>query len=317
MTRGRFEDSRGADGPSFHLRFPECQAEGDLGAGQRELSGRRLLTATMAVLLAGGLAVPGARAGEIPNGSLPPSVDDGLGPGDLRPDDLGGPGVDSTDAVAGSDGPNEALPPPPPSEVPPAPDADGPQPLEAPASEAPAAPTPPAPVPPPAPPAAATPPPAVAPTTPTLITAAGPTVRPPPQRRLSAAIPTATAQSIEGRARHAELPSPDLFTRGAATPERAGPASEHQAAPQAAAGAGRSELVAAKAGGSTRVVRSGDSLWGIASHLLGPKATPGRVAALVEQIWQTNRSRIRSGNPSLIMVGERLVLPRQSDWKDD
>ena len=56
------------------------------------------------------------------------------------------------------------------------------------------------------------------------------------------------------------------------------------------------------------MVRQGDSLWLIAANLLGSDASPARVAREVERLWQLNSDRIRSGKPSLIMPGERLLL---------
>jgi Tfp pilus assembly protein FimV len=56
------------------------------------------------------------------------------------------------------------------------------------------------------------------------------------------------------------------------------------------------------------VVRQGDSLWSIAAELLGPDASPARIAREVERLWQLNSGRISSGKPSLIMPGERLLL---------
>jgi hypothetical protein len=57
-------------------------------------------------------------------------------------------------------------------------------------------------------------------------------------------------------------------------------------------------------------VRSGDSLWSIARLMLGQKATDAQVAGLVDRIWRLNVKRIGTGDPSLIMPGQRLLLPR-------
>jgi nucleoid-associated protein YgaU len=55
-------------------------------------------------------------------------------------------------------------------------------------------------------------------------------------------------------------------------------------------------------------VRAGDSLWSIARRLLGPDASAGRIAREVNRLWQLNRDRIGTGNPSLIQVGTVLEL---------
>jgi hypothetical protein len=56
------------------------------------------------------------------------------------------------------------------------------------------------------------------------------------------------------------------------------------------------------------VVEEGDSLWSIASDLLGPGATPAQIAREVERLWQLNKGRIASGKPDLLMPGEALIL---------
>jgi nucleoid-associated protein YgaU len=55
-------------------------------------------------------------------------------------------------------------------------------------------------------------------------------------------------------------------------------------------------------------VRAGDSLWSIARRLLGPEASAGRIAREVNRLWELNRDRIGTGNPSLIHVGTVLKL---------
>jgi hypothetical protein len=58
------------------------------------------------------------------------------------------------------------------------------------------------------------------------------------------------------------------------------------------------------------IVRPNDSLWTIAELMLGKRATNARVAKLVDRIWRLNAKRIGTGDPSLIMTGQRLLLPR-------
>lgn len=56
------------------------------------------------------------------------------------------------------------------------------------------------------------------------------------------------------------------------------------------------------------VVRPGDSLWAIASALLGPQASSGDVARKVRRLWRLNRHRIGTGDPGELPVGVRLRL---------
>ena len=60
--------------------------------------------------------------------------------------------------------------------------------------------------------------------------------------------------------------------------------------------------------GQSYTVRAGDSLWSIARRLLGPEASAGRIAREVNRLWELNRNRIGTGNPSLIHVGTVLKL---------
>jgi LysM domain len=60
--------------------------------------------------------------------------------------------------------------------------------------------------------------------------------------------------------------------------------------------------------GDAYTVRAGDSLWSIARRLLGPEASAGRIAREVNRLWELNRDRIGTGNPSLINVGTVIEL---------
>ena len=54
------------------------------------------------------------------------------------------------------------------------------------------------------------------------------------------------------------------------------------------------------------VVARGESLWSIASALLGPRATAATIAVEVDRLWALNRARIGTGDPDLLMAGVRL-----------
>jgi LysM domain len=56
------------------------------------------------------------------------------------------------------------------------------------------------------------------------------------------------------------------------------------------------------------VVERGESLWSIASRMLGSDASPGRIAAEVNRLWELNEDRIGTGNPDLLMIGTTLRL---------
>jgi LysM domain len=53
-------------------------------------------------------------------------------------------------------------------------------------------------------------------------------------------------------------------------------------------------------------VQPGDSLWSIARRLVGPEPSDGRIAREMNRLWQLNRDRIGSGDPSLIYAGTVL-----------
>jgi hypothetical protein len=55
-------------------------------------------------------------------------------------------------------------------------------------------------------------------------------------------------------------------------------------------------------------VQPGESLWAIASDLLGGEASPARIAREVDRLWRLNSDRIGTGDPDLLMVGTRLNL---------
>ena len=56
------------------------------------------------------------------------------------------------------------------------------------------------------------------------------------------------------------------------------------------------------------VVRPGESLWSIASRLLGAHASVGAIALEVRRLWRLNSERIGTGDPNVLTVGVRLRL---------
>ena len=64
----------------------------------------------------------------------------------------------------------------------------------------------------------------------------------------------------------------------------------------------------AKPGDRTHRVRPGESLWTIATDLLGGDATTAAIAHKVDQLWARNRAAIGTGDPDLLLVGTNLTL---------
>jgi nucleoid-associated protein YgaU len=64
----------------------------------------------------------------------------------------------------------------------------------------------------------------------------------------------------------------------------------------------------ARPGDRAHSVLAGESLWSIATDVLGAGATPAQVAREVHRVWQLNRDRIGTGDPDLLPVGTRLAL---------
>jgi hypothetical protein len=55
-------------------------------------------------------------------------------------------------------------------------------------------------------------------------------------------------------------------------------------------------------------VRRVESLWSIASDMLGENASVDRVAREVSRLWELNAERIGTGSPDLVFAGTRLML---------
>jgi LysM domain-containing protein len=64
----------------------------------------------------------------------------------------------------------------------------------------------------------------------------------------------------------------------------------------------------ASAGDRFHTVQRGESLWSIASDVLGEGASVARVAREVNRLWELNEDRIASGSPDLLFAGTRLRL---------
>jgi hypothetical protein len=56
------------------------------------------------------------------------------------------------------------------------------------------------------------------------------------------------------------------------------------------------------------IVRPGESLWEIASKLLGPRASDAAIAREVSRLWWLNERRIGTGDPNLLIAGVELRL---------
>jgi hypothetical protein len=93
------------------------------------------------------------------------------------------------------------------------------------------------------------------------------------------------------------------------------------AAAEATAATASQPVVAAQMGGAAErdrapaarnarfhIVKPGESLWSIASKLLGPSASPAQIAREVDRLWELNKDRIGTGNRDLLMVGTKLRL---------
>jgi hypothetical protein len=55
-------------------------------------------------------------------------------------------------------------------------------------------------------------------------------------------------------------------------------------------------------------VQSGESLWSIATARVGDSPAPAEVAREVERLWDLNAGTIGTGDPDLLLVGQRLSL---------
>jgi hypothetical protein len=165
-------------------------------------------------------------------------------------------------------------------------------------------------------PAAATPSASPAPASPAPTTTPEPTSTPAPS---ATPAPTATPTPTVRNSSPRREPRHTHRQRTAHRPVAEAPPAQPAAAPRTtsaepvkavsattrAAGAS----VAVQPGDRTHVVRSGESLWSIASELIGGKGSPAAIARTVNRLWELNHARIGTGNPNLVMPGTELVLP--------
>ena len=56
------------------------------------------------------------------------------------------------------------------------------------------------------------------------------------------------------------------------------------------------------------MVAPGESLWSIASDLLGTDVSSEEIGRAVERLWRANRARIGTGDRDLVLAGTRLAL---------
>jgi nucleoid-associated protein YgaU len=294
----------------FHPECPICRRERLVGV----LPPERIISRRTQALLASGVlalsaaapsAVLAAEPDQEQEGSAAP---DQVAAGDPAASPDFDPGGDSTDLPFDEGPPPQAQPAPGPSsdeadsldEEPAvdtaAPIADAGDEATAPgAQEQPSAPAQAVPSPPTQPeqPPAASVPPASAP--PPEAPAAVPT--PPPEPKRIPVHKPRKAPSVESR-KHDTIP-----TNTVTSPTSVEVAQAPQAASAPVGGGARTEP-----GDRSHVVHAGESLWSIASDLLGGEASAARIAREVNRLWELNKVRIGTGDPDLLMVGTKLRL---------
>ena len=158
-------------------------------------------------------------------------------------------------------------------------------------------PEPPAPVAPPAPEGAASPP----------APPVGAAAAKPPIGTASSGPPLKSFVERPARERHARIaqttaPAPAEIPTAAPEPSAPADGARHC---EEHAGEGQAERSPATASTSSR---PGESLWSIASDLLGDDASVARIAREVNRLWELNGDHIGTGDPDLLMVGTKLAL---------
>jgi len=120
------------------------------------------------------------------------------------------------------------------------------------------------------------------------------------------------AESPGARDKAPGPPAPVAAPAPPAAPQNAAASGAAQVAPNppvtgAATGAEGPSPAASASG--IHVVQRGESLWSIARGLAGPGASNAEIASLVNRLWELNADSIGTGDPDLILVGQKLRLP--------
>ncbi len=92
------------------------------------------------------------------------------------------------------------------------------------------------------------------------------------------------------------------------TPEQLEQLADPDNAPPKADRQGRADSRAGALKGGTYVVQPDDSLWHIARAHLGGTPSNARIAREVARLWTLNKVSVGTGNPDLILIGQRLRL---------
>jgi hypothetical protein len=134
----------------------------------------------------------------------------------------------------------------------------------------------------------------------------------PPEAALPPAKPEAAHRANErGRSKrlHHKQPRGET-TRAAPAPAAATPAyaPASDLTEQSSSGPAVAAIDASLNGRRFHTVRPGESLWSIASALLGPDASPGAIALEVHRLWRLNSARVGTGDPDLLRIGVKLHL---------
>jgi hypothetical protein len=86
------------------------------------------------------------------------------------------------------------------------------------------------------------------------------------------------------------------------------PATTNAVTVRVTAGTNQTTVARVSSGARFHVVQRGESLWSIATELVGERAGVARIASEVNRLWQLNEDRIASGSPDLLYAGTRLRL---------
>jgi hypothetical protein len=148
----------------------------------------------------------------------------------------------------------------------------------------------------------------------TTDTTAPPTSTPAPAPPEASVAPQGARRASRSSRGARRLHEPAKAARGRAvyvSPSPAAPTAVTQVAAPSATVAATSTPAGgehAKPGDRMHTVLPGESLWTIATDLLGREATTAKVAREVHRLWQLNRDRIGTGDPNLVIAGTRLEL---------